>query len=147
MAEEGVLKNIIISGVLISLFVVSILFFMIKTANEYGIPESEIIDTRLSKSEYELVVNRSQAQGQQWLGNMTKAYQEESETGQFLSNKGIIGFIKNAWDFATTPIRLLSLLVASFFGVQLGAYIGGAIGFILVLLTIFSIWRLWKIGD
>lgn len=142
MAEDG-FKNRIIAFLLIALFGMLIISAIVSVGNDYDLDTTEVTGGSLNINKFNQSINSLENNAQD-----LKATFEEGSIWSAIAGvvvEGIFGIAKDMFDLIITPFDIIADILNDQFGVPV--YVTSALLGILIILIIFEIWRLLKIGD
>jgi len=145
MTEES-FKGIVIGFILISLFIFAILTFAITVANDYDYDDDEITGGTVNLNEVESFLESVESSSE------TRRQQFEEKGTFYISGSdvllGIWNVAKGLWTMITTPFSIIAQITNNilFKGTSFGTLVTSVMLGILILVIIFSVWRIWKTG-
>lgn len=136
-------KNLIIGMGLIMLFAFLIIGFIVQTGNEYGKDVSELEDEGIDVTAINRTLQNFESNSTAWGHSFESQNIFSSLVGIIVT--GFFSITTTIWAFIWSPITLLNQILVNV--LHIPNIIVGIINFALVILIIFGIWKLIKIGE
>jgi len=133
-----------INFLLAGLVLTCIIGFAISIGYDYGIPASDIIDSRIPTEAIENQVNQTHTDAEEGWGKSFTSENPQQESG-LLVIKSIWGVMKSIWSSFLIIPRLLFGMIQEILGIP--PIVTGTIISILVISLIFAMWRVMKGSD
>lgn len=145
MADKTSLQYIIISGILISLFAISLTNFSINMGREYDLNETEVSSPFFNISSLESKIAEGQNISSASLTNLTAEKTWLQTLLDVLPIAPMFKFVKDTWNLVTAPLTILIYALRDVLHVpDIAIY---SVVTILFITIGFALWRLWKTGE
>jgi len=143
MGEEGKFKNLVIGGIVISLFSFLLLYFAINLGGNYDINTNDLSGSTFNYSGLNQTVQGIDETANDWKDIFTR--NPLSVITGFLAVKEIFDLFGVMFKVVFSPISIFVAIMQGVLGIP--PVVTGVLIFIITIIFIFAVWRLLKQGD